>query len=179
MLRWKDTRRLRVLEPRRAEEIALDRARSGAPISPDATERQSAPTELTVAGGPRVRILLAPAGSQGELHELAMTRNRWFESISLQRRVVRTPVWASHETSAWSSSPHRGGPVKSRNIAKSRGSGLRQSRSRAGRTDVRQFTSEEFWTDHPFGSTPRRHPCADGRSRARAVRQVRRRHRKC
>src|SRR5215471_16114557 len=53
MLRWKNTRRLRVLEPRRAEEIALDRARSGAPIFPDATERQSAPTELTVAGGPR------------------------------------------------------------------------------------------------------------------------------
>ena len=53
MLRWKNTRLLRVLEPRRAEEIALDRARSGAPIFPDATERQSAPTELTVAGGPR------------------------------------------------------------------------------------------------------------------------------
>src|SRR5262252_6605836 len=64
MLRWKDTRRLRVLEPRRAEEIALDRARSGAPIFPDATERQSASTELTVAGGPRVRILPAPAASQ-------------------------------------------------------------------------------------------------------------------
>src|SRR5215813_10639482 len=63
MLRWKDTRRLRVLEPRRAEEIALDRARSGAPIFPDATERQSAPTELTVAGGSRVRILPAPAAS--------------------------------------------------------------------------------------------------------------------
>jgi hypothetical protein len=31
---------------------------------PDATERQSAPTELTVAGGPRVRILLAPAESR-------------------------------------------------------------------------------------------------------------------
>src|SRR5262249_2473972 len=54
-------------------------------------------------------------------------RYQWFESISLQRRVVRTPVRASHETSAWSSFPHRGGPVKSRNIAKSRGSGLRQS----------------------------------------------------
>src|SRR5215467_5873194 len=64
MLRWKNTRRLRVLEPRRAEEIALDRARSGAPIFPDATERQSAPTELTVAGGPRVRILPAPAKSR-------------------------------------------------------------------------------------------------------------------
>src|SRR5215813_3078695 len=46
----KNARRLRVLESRRAEEIALDSARSGAPISPDATERQSAPTELTVAG---------------------------------------------------------------------------------------------------------------------------------
>jgi len=53
--------------------------------------------------------------------------DREFESCSLQRRVVRTPVRASHETSAWSSFPHRGGPVKSRNIAKSRGSGLRQS----------------------------------------------------
>src|SRR5215472_17702478 len=63
-----------------------------APISPDATERQSAPTELTVAGGPKVRILLAPAESQGELHELAMTRNRWFESISLQERVERTAI---------------------------------------------------------------------------------------
>src|SRR5215470_1199815 len=31
--------------PADAEEIALDRARSGAPIFPDATERQSAPTE--------------------------------------------------------------------------------------------------------------------------------------
>src|SRR5262249_36454113 len=50
MLRRKKARRLRVLESRRAEEIALDSARSGAPISPDATERQSAPTELTVAG---------------------------------------------------------------------------------------------------------------------------------
>src|SRR5215831_12128358 len=50
MLRRTKARRLRVLESRRAEEIALDRARSGAPISPDATERQSAPTELTVAG---------------------------------------------------------------------------------------------------------------------------------
>ena len=61
-----NARRLRVLEPRRAEEIALDRARSGALIFPDATERQSASTELTVAGvagGPRVRILLAPAVS--------------------------------------------------------------------------------------------------------------------
>jgi hypothetical protein len=38
-------------------------ARFGAPTSADATERQSAPTELTVAGGPRVRILLAPAES--------------------------------------------------------------------------------------------------------------------
>ena len=64
MLRRKNARRLRVLEPRRAEEIALDGARSGAPIFPDATERQSASTELTVAGGPRVRILLAPAKSQ-------------------------------------------------------------------------------------------------------------------
>src|SRR5262244_1809405 len=42
--------------------------------------------------GPKVRILLAPAGSQGELHELAMTRNRWFESISLQRGVRCEPV---------------------------------------------------------------------------------------
>src|SRR5215469_17452240 len=67
MLRWKNTRRLRVLEPRRAEEIALDRARSGAPIFPDATERQSAPTELTVAGGPRVRILPAPTESHANL----------------------------------------------------------------------------------------------------------------
>src|SRR5215475_11396642 len=92
MLRRKNARRLRVLEPRRAEEIALDRARSGAPISPDATERQSAPTELTVAGDRKIRILLAPAGSQGELHELAMTRNRWFESISLQRRVCKLSV---------------------------------------------------------------------------------------
>src|SRR5215471_14294777 len=63
MLRRKKARRLRVLESRRAEEIALDSARSGAPISPDATERQSAPTELTVAG------------------------DRKFESCSLQRRV--------------------------------------------------------------------------------------------
>src|SRR5215831_1677734 len=61
MLRRKKARRLRVLESRRAEEIALDSARSGAPISPDATERQSAPTELTVAG------------------------DRKFESCSLQR----------------------------------------------------------------------------------------------
>src|SRR5215831_19059517 len=94
MLRRKKARRLRVLESRRAEEIALDSARSGAPISPDATERQSAPTELTVAGGPKVRILLAPAGSQGELHELAMTRNRWFESISLQQTVCISPDFA-------------------------------------------------------------------------------------
>src|SRR5215831_13651319 len=64
-------RRLRVLESRRAEEIALDSARSGAPISPDATERQSAPTELTVAG------------------------DRKFESCSLQRRVceLSVPRW--------------------------------------------------------------------------------------
>jgi len=39
-----------LFESRRAEEIALNRARSGAPISCDATERQSAPPELTVAG---------------------------------------------------------------------------------------------------------------------------------
>src|SRR5271169_19684 len=39
-----------LFESRRAEEIALNRARSGAPISRDATERQSAPPELTVAG---------------------------------------------------------------------------------------------------------------------------------
>src|SRR5215467_13708288 len=68
MLRRKKARRLRVLESRRAEEIALDSARSGAPISPDATERQSAPTELTVAG------------------------DRKFESCSLQRRVRCEPV---------------------------------------------------------------------------------------
>src|SRR5215472_7941461 len=102
MLRRKKARRLRVLEPRRAEEIALDSARSGAPISPDATERQSAPTELTVAGGPKVRILLAPAGSQGELHELAMTRNRWFESISLQRRVHEPSVPVRQAKLTWS-----------------------------------------------------------------------------
>src|SRR5215467_14175520 len=68
MLRRKKARRLRVLESRRAEEIALDSARSGAPISPDATERQSAPTELTVAG------------------------DRKFESCSLQRRVCKLSV---------------------------------------------------------------------------------------
>src|SRR5271169_5051202 len=61
-------------------EIALDRARFGAPISPHATERQSAPTELTVAGGPRVRILLAPAVSQtnskaGQKISPALSRN--------------------------------------------------------------------------------------------------------
>ena len=72
MLRRKNARRLRVLESRRAEEIALDRARSGAPIFPDATERQSAPTELTVAGGPRVRILLAPAESPANNPAAAM-----------------------------------------------------------------------------------------------------------
>src|SRR5271155_1464291 len=38
-----------LFESRRAEEIALNHARSGAPISRDATERQSAPPELTVA----------------------------------------------------------------------------------------------------------------------------------
>src|SRR5215831_6333937 len=68
MLRRKKARRLRVLEPRRAEEIALDSARSGAPISPDATERQSAPTELTVAG------------------------DRKFESCSGESRKLRPPT---------------------------------------------------------------------------------------
>jgi hypothetical protein len=74
MLRRKNARRLRVLESRRAEEIALDCARSGAPIFPDATERQSAPTELTVAGGPRVRILLAPAESRANFRSVRLTR---------------------------------------------------------------------------------------------------------
>ena len=36
MLRRKNARHLRVLEARRGEEIALDRARFGAPISPEA-----------------------------------------------------------------------------------------------------------------------------------------------
>ena len=47
MLRWKNARHLRVLEARRAEEIALDRARFGAPISPDASAKapqQSSPS---------------------------------------------------------------------------------------------------------------------------------------
>jgi hypothetical protein len=66
MLRRKNARRLRVLEPRRAEEIALDRARSGALIFPDATERQSASTELTVAGGRRGTESSNPARSSGE-----------------------------------------------------------------------------------------------------------------
>src|SRR5262245_10818152 len=98
MLRRKNARRLRVLESRRAEEIALDSARSGAPISPDATERQSAPTELTVAGGPKVRILLAPArslqtlGPSPSFVRVVFTRNREFESISLQRRVRELPI---------------------------------------------------------------------------------------
>src|SRR5262249_59206678 len=50
------------------------------------------PTRARRRRGPKVRILLAPAGSQGELHELAMTRNRWFESASLQRRVCKLSV---------------------------------------------------------------------------------------
>src|SRR5262245_45708226 len=79
MLRRKKARRLRVLESRRAEEIALDSARSGAPISPDATERQSAPTELTVAG------------------------DRKFESCSLQRRVCKplVPQQSSLKEGLW------------------------------------------------------------------------------
>ena len=51
MLRRKNAVSPRVVQTNRAEKIALDRARSGAPISPNATERQSPPTELTVAGG--------------------------------------------------------------------------------------------------------------------------------
>jgi hypothetical protein len=80
-----------LFESRRAEEIALNRARSGAPISRDATERQSAPPELTVAADRSSN----PAPSNDESYKPdrpdslktvgPLARNRKFESISLQR----------------------------------------------------------------------------------------------
>ena len=55
MLRRKNARHLRVLEARQAEEIALDRARFGAPISPDASAKapqQSSPSPGTESSNP-------------------------------------------------------------------------------------------------------------------------------
>src|SRR5215475_4885216 len=61
-------------------------------LSPLMQPSVKAPQQSSPSPGTESRILLAPAGSQGELHELAMTRNRWFESISLQRRVCKLSV---------------------------------------------------------------------------------------